>query len=110
MPIFREKTFKCPYCLHKFKRAEAKMNRNPRGEEYFMCPNPELEEGRPICGKRLPQNFFSSDSSVISIVGGAGTGKTYFVMALRRILDMGVLLGRLGISGTMYYPDNESEI
>ena len=109
MAFFSVKKYKCPYCLHEFTRAEAKMNRNSRGDAYYMCPNDQLENDRPRCGKRLPLNFFSSDSSVISIVGGTGTGKTYFVMALRRILDGGVLLNRLGISGTMYYPDLESE-
>lgn len=109
MKFFKERKYKCPYCLHEFTRMEAKMDRNARGEEYFMCPNKKKENDRPLCGKRLPLNFFKSDSSVISIVGGTGTGKTYFVMALRRILDGGVLLNRLGISGTMYYPDHESE-
>lgn len=110
MALFSDKKFKCPYCLHEFTREEAKMNRNSRGDEYFMCPNDQLDaNGRPLCGKRLPLNFFTSDSSVISIVGGTGAGKTYFVMALKRILDGGVLLNRLGISGTTYYPDRESE-
>lgn len=102
-----DKRFKCPYCLHEFSKAEAKSG-EIRGIKYNLCPNEEIDSnGRPVCGRRLPLRFFDSDSRVISLIGGAGTGKTYFFMALQRILEDSELNG-LGISGNIFFPPGDS--
>lgn len=105
-----EKIFKCPYCLHEFKKSEAKKEENENGKIFYKCPNPKEDSyGRPLCGHRLPSRFFQGKSSVISIVGGAGVGKTYFFMALNRLLDDGYLINKLGIEGEMVFSDDISE-
>lgn len=102
-----DKSFKCPYCLHEFTKAEAKSG-EVRGIKYKLCPNEEKDaNGRSICGRRLPLRFFDSDSIVISLIGGAGTGKTYFFMALKRILEDSEL-NALGISGNIFFPPGDS--
>lgn len=102
-----DKSYKCPYCLHEFTKAEAKSG-EVRGIKYKLCPNEEkAPNGRLICGKRLPLRFFDSDSIVISLIGGAGTGKTYYFMALKRILEDSEL-NALGISGNIFFPPGDS--
>jgi hypothetical protein len=56
----------------------------------------------------LPLRFFESESEIISLVGGVGVGKTYFFMALKRILERGAI-NELGITGNMFFGDEESE-
>jgi hypothetical protein len=102
-----DKKYKCPYCLHEFTRSEA-ISGEIRGLKYKMCPNNENDSnGRPVCGKRLPLRFFDGDSIVISLIGGAGTGKTYYFMALKRILEDSEL-NALGISGNIFFPPGDS--
>lgn len=100
--------FKCPFCLHEFTKEESiKINRN--GMTLYKCPNKAKDsENRPLCGKMLPLRFFESESKVISLVGGVGVGKTYFFMALKRILERGAI-NELGITGNMFFGDEESE-
>jgi hypothetical protein len=102
------KKFKCPFCLHEFTKEEAiKVNRN--GMTLYKCPNETKDsEDRPLCGKTLPLRFFESESKVISLVGGVGVGKTYFFMAMKRILERGAI-NELGITGNMFFGDEESE-
>ena len=102
------KKYKCPYCLHEFTKEEAiKVNKN--GLTLYKCPNDAKDsENRPLCGKTLPLRFFESESKVISLVGGVGVGKTYFFMALKRILERGAI-NELGVTGNMFFGDEESE-
>lgn len=102
------KKFKCPYCLHEFTKEEAiKVIRN--GMTLYRCPNEAKDSlSRPLCGKTLPLRFFDSESKIISLVGGVGVGKTYFFMALKRILERGAI-NELGITGNMFFGDEESE-
>lgn len=102
------KTYKCPYCLHEFTKEDAKkIYKN--GSTIYKCPNDALDaDGRLLCGERLPDGFFESNSKVISLVGGVGVGKTFFFMALERILKGGAI-NNLGINGNMIYGDEDSE-
>lgn len=102
------KKYKCPFCLHEFTKEEAMIvNRN--GMSLYKCPNKTKDsEDRLLCGKTLPLRFFESESKVISLVGGVGVGKTYFFMALKRILERGAI-NELGITGNMFFGDEESE-
>lgn len=102
-----DKACKCPYCLHEFMRSEAEEG-EIRGYKFKICPNKDRDSnGRAVCGKRLPLRFFDSDSVVISLIGGAATGKTYYFMALKRILEDSEV-NALGISGRLFFPPGDS--
>lgn len=103
------KRYKCPFCLHEFTRSEAKtIERN--GIKIYQCPNTakDPETNKPVCGKDLPLRFFQGESAVVSIAGGTGTGKTYFFMALARILENSAF-NSLGIYGDVFFGDDASK-
>lgn len=103
----KQRKYKCPYCLHEFTKADVKFCETNL-IRYGICPNnkKEVKTQRPVCGRRLPLRLFNSESIVISLIGGTSTGKTYFFVALERILaDSGI--NRLGISGTVFFPPGD---
>lgn len=111
MGLYSERIYKCPYCLHEFKQEDIEKDdvKETNNGKIIFCPNKEIgRNGRPICHRRLPSDFFKSETKVITIIGGPGTGKTYFFMALQRILQDSSIQD-LGISGTLYFPDKDSE-
>ncbi|MBC8755991.1 hypothetical protein H2O64_15035 [Kordia sp. YSTF-M3] len=92
-------SYKCPRCLHTFQKREANVE-IINTTNYYSCPNPEEEDnGRKICGKRLPLKFFNADATTIAIVGGTGVGKTYYFLALIYELVFKKSLKRFGIQG-----------
>lgn len=90
---------RCIYCNHKFDKNQAEQERIAE-VVYYRCPNKaEDEEGRALCGKRLPMHFLDADTTVISIVGSSGVGKTYFLLALLLNLKYNRSLNKIGLRG-----------
>jgi ABC-type dipeptide/oligopeptide/nickel transport system ATPase component len=58
------------------------------------------------CKQILPHNFFKSDTTVISIVGSSGVGKSYYAVTLIDLLRRNRILHTIGIEGDII---NENE-
>lgn len=92
---------RCIFCNHKFHKSQAERE-IINDVTFYRCPNKDEDEaGRILCGKRLPLNFFNSDSTVISLVGSTNVGKTYFLVALMINLIYNKSLAKLGIQGDL---------
>lgn len=104
-----DKTYRCPFCLHEFTKEKAEELKKRENLNYYKCPSTEKDLTGRLCNKRLPEGFFDSEHKVICLIGGPGTGKTYFLIALINILQKQALF-EFGFSATMYYPDNSAKV
>jgi hypothetical protein len=97
------KEFKCPYCLNSYTKDTFETNRINNFIQEIRCPNrTENPNGRGLlCNKKLPLNFFEGESKIISIVGGANVGKTYYSVILLKILQECQPLHKIGIYGNL---------
>lgn len=95
--------FKCPYCLNSYTKDTFETNRINNFIQEIRCPNrTENPNGRGLlCNKKLPLNFFEGESKIISIVGGANVGKTYYSVILLKILQECQPLHKIGIYGNL---------
>lgn len=100
--------YKCPYCLHSFQKEDALVESSKNGVLFQHCPNPVIKEiGGKICGKRLPLNFFESESIIIALTGAKYVGKTYYYIALLDQLKNNQSLHQLGIQGDIVGSDED---
>lgn len=97
------KEFKCPYCLNSYTKDAFETRRVNNFIQEIRCPNrAENPSGRGLlCNKKLPLNFFECVSKIISIVGGANVGKTYYSIILLKILQECQPLHKIGIYGNL---------
>jgi len=96
------KFHKCPFCLFSFERSAAIPFKYGGGDiTIYKCPNPFEKNGRKICEKELPLNFFDAESKVISIAGSRNVGKTHYLIALLLQIKFNKSFQRLGFSGQL---------
>ena len=110
----------CPHCWVKFELGEmmhVSMHDELRGDpilgedasQRFLASNfdddgnaldpmglPCMDTACPHCRKTLPVNFVSSEYNIVSVVGNASAGKSYYLAVMSRVLPR-VLIGSYGI-------------
>lgn len=107
----------CPFCFEEIKAGEIQymcrslgcnnnVNQIPvkgKPNKNYLC---ECEECKkltnvkrcPKCLHNLPDNIMEAETKIISIIGGKGCGKSYFVATLLRQIFKGKILNKYGIS------------
>jgi hypothetical protein len=97
------KEYKCPYCMNSYTKDTFETKSVNNYIQEVRCPNKaENPNGKGVlCNKKLPLNFFEGESKIISIVGGANVGKTYYSIILLKILQECQPLHKIGIYGNL---------
>lgn len=76
---------------------KGKINKNNL-RECEICGRLTNTKKCPECNHELPDNILESETKIISIIGGKGCGKSYFVATLLRQIFNGKILNKYGIS------------
>ena len=72
------------------------------------CGKTTSRKSCPQCGEVLPDNILESQTKVISIIGGKGCGKSYFVATLlKQVMEKSILARHSGISVKWGYKSRE---